>query len=328
MGRGPIVTMAWEGMDVIMQARQMVGTTNRLNSNPGRRVFEGAKVRRFFNFKVFCSSQYRWWDLRFLVFRRKLSGIGCAIIYFFEKCQLFLSGAIRGDFSMHMGGDVVHGSDCPYSAKREIGSLFEEWRVGWLDLSWFQLCLWVKINLPTMGSISICGWCLILLSLTISAFTVSVITDGMFWESVLNCFVSRAPLCCVHVVERKWIRCLCWTWLPLGVCLFMFVLQLVELYKNFFLYVTLKHFDRLFSCRVQEKWSRSDFAERQSKILQTFRMNYGLSINWIFKMFCSLACSPSSECFWVQITMVSTRVFRLHVKCTLLKRADLCLRRV
>ncbi|VDD92377.1 unnamed protein product [Enterobius vermicularis] len=68
MHSGPVVAMVWEGLDVIQQARNMLGATNPLKSNPG---------------------------------------------------------TIRGDFSIHMGRNVVHGSDSLASAKREIAHWFK-----------------------------------------------------------------------------------------------------------------------------------------------------------------------------------------------------------
>ena len=35
MHSGPVVAMVWEGLDVIQQARNMLGATNPLKSNPG-----------------------------------------------------------------------------------------------------------------------------------------------------------------------------------------------------------------------------------------------------------------------------------------------------
>ena len=40
------------------------------------------------------------------------------------------TGSIRGDFAVEVGKNMVHGSDSPASAKREIGIWFPElWRV-------------------------------------------------------------------------------------------------------------------------------------------------------------------------------------------------------
>ncbi|EJW77775.1 nucleoside diphosphate kinase, partial [Wuchereria bancrofti] len=35
MSSGPVIAMVWEGLDVVKQARQMLGATNPLNSMPG-----------------------------------------------------------------------------------------------------------------------------------------------------------------------------------------------------------------------------------------------------------------------------------------------------
>lgn len=35
MGSGPVVAMVWEGIDVVKQARSMLGETNPLASKPG-----------------------------------------------------------------------------------------------------------------------------------------------------------------------------------------------------------------------------------------------------------------------------------------------------
>lgn len=71
----PIVAMVWEGKNVILAARKMMGATNPQNAEPG---------------------------------------------------------TIRGDFAVDVGMNVVHGSDSPESAAREIGIFFKpEELVSW-----------------------------------------------------------------------------------------------------------------------------------------------------------------------------------------------------
>jgi nucleoside-diphosphate kinase len=65
---GPIVAMAWEGPNVILTARKMMGATNPANAEPG---------------------------------------------------------TIRGDFATDMGRNVIHGSDAPESAARELAIFFK-----------------------------------------------------------------------------------------------------------------------------------------------------------------------------------------------------------
>ena len=65
---GPIVAMAWEGPNVILTARKMMGATNPANAEPG---------------------------------------------------------TIRGDLSTDIGRNVIHGSDGPESAERELGIFFK-----------------------------------------------------------------------------------------------------------------------------------------------------------------------------------------------------------
>ncbi|MFG6114522.1 nucleoside-diphosphate kinase [Halobacillus sp. MO56] len=45
------------------------------------------------------------------------------------KPQEALPGTIRGDFGVTVGKNVIHGSDSPESAEREIGLFFEEEKV-------------------------------------------------------------------------------------------------------------------------------------------------------------------------------------------------------
>ena len=72
---GPIVAMAWEGPNVILTARKMMGATNPANAEPG---------------------------------------------------------TIRGDFATDIGRNVIHGSDAPESAARELGIFFKpEELVSW-----------------------------------------------------------------------------------------------------------------------------------------------------------------------------------------------------
>lgn len=66
---GPVFAMVWEGENVILTARQMMGSTNPKDAAPG---------------------------------------------------------TIRGDFGITVGKNVIHGSDSPESAVREIGLFFEE----------------------------------------------------------------------------------------------------------------------------------------------------------------------------------------------------------
>lgn len=71
----PIVAMCWEGPNVILTARQMMGATNPKDSAPG---------------------------------------------------------TIRGDFAVDIGRNIIHGSDSPTSAEREIGIFFNpEELVSW-----------------------------------------------------------------------------------------------------------------------------------------------------------------------------------------------------
>lgn len=65
---GPVVTMVWEGRDVIRGAREMMGATNPSQAAPG---------------------------------------------------------TIRGTFGIDVGRNIIHGSDSPESAAREIGLFFE-----------------------------------------------------------------------------------------------------------------------------------------------------------------------------------------------------------
>jgi len=73
---GPIVAMAWEGSNVVLSARQMMGATNPKDALPG---------------------------------------------------------TIRGDFSVDLGRNIVHGSDSVESAERELKIFFksEELLAGW-----------------------------------------------------------------------------------------------------------------------------------------------------------------------------------------------------
>ncbi|MEC5422463.1 nucleoside-diphosphate kinase [Virgibacillus sp. C22-A2] len=66
---GPVFAMVWEGENVILTARDMMGKTNPLEA---------------------------------------------------------ASGTIRGDFGMTVGKNVIHGSDSPESAEREIGLFFDK----------------------------------------------------------------------------------------------------------------------------------------------------------------------------------------------------------
>lgn len=71
----PIVAMVWEGKNVILAARKMMGATNPQNAEPG---------------------------------------------------------TIRGDFGIDVGMNVVHGSDSPESAAREISIFFKpEELINW-----------------------------------------------------------------------------------------------------------------------------------------------------------------------------------------------------
>lgn len=72
----PIVAMVWEGPNVILAARKMMGATNPQESAPG---------------------------------------------------------TIRGDYSLDMGRNVIHGSDSPESAAREIGLFFGDDEVATWD---------------------------------------------------------------------------------------------------------------------------------------------------------------------------------------------------
>jgi len=65
---GPIVAMVWEGEDVILSGRKLMGATKPKDSAPG---------------------------------------------------------TIRGDFAVNMGRNIIHGSDGPESAKREIAHWFK-----------------------------------------------------------------------------------------------------------------------------------------------------------------------------------------------------------
>ncbi|MGE0201859.1 MAG: nucleoside-diphosphate kinase [Candidatus Melainabacteria bacterium] len=73
---GPIVAMVWEGSNVVLTARQMMGATNPKDAAPG---------------------------------------------------------TIRGDLSVDLGRNVIHGSDSVASAEREIGIFFQpaELVSGW-----------------------------------------------------------------------------------------------------------------------------------------------------------------------------------------------------
>lgn len=66
---GPVFAMVWQGENVIATARQMMGTTNPKDAQPG---------------------------------------------------------TIRGDFGVTVGKNVIHGSDSPESAEREIALFFKE----------------------------------------------------------------------------------------------------------------------------------------------------------------------------------------------------------
>lgn len=66
---GPVFAMVWQGENVIAVARQMMGSTNPKDAQPG---------------------------------------------------------TIRGDFGVTVGKNVIHGSDSPASAEREIGIFFKE----------------------------------------------------------------------------------------------------------------------------------------------------------------------------------------------------------
>lgn len=66
---GPVFAMVWEGENVIATARQMMGSTNPIDAQPG---------------------------------------------------------TIRGDFGLTVGKNVIHGSDSPESAEREIKLFFKE----------------------------------------------------------------------------------------------------------------------------------------------------------------------------------------------------------
>jgi nucleoside-diphosphate kinase len=66
---GPVFAMVWQGENVIATARQMMGSTNPKDAQPG---------------------------------------------------------TIRGDFGLTVGKNVIHGSDSPESAEREIGLFFKE----------------------------------------------------------------------------------------------------------------------------------------------------------------------------------------------------------
>lgn len=66
---GPVFAMVWQGENVIATARQMMGTTNPKDAQPG---------------------------------------------------------TIRGDFGVTIGKNVIHGSDSPESAEREIALFFKE----------------------------------------------------------------------------------------------------------------------------------------------------------------------------------------------------------
>jgi nucleoside-diphosphate kinase len=65
---GPVFAMVWQGENVIATARQMMGSTNPKDAQPG---------------------------------------------------------TIRGDFGLTVGKNVIHGSDSPESAEREIGLFFK-----------------------------------------------------------------------------------------------------------------------------------------------------------------------------------------------------------
>ena len=69
IGSGPVVPMVWEGKDVVIQGRAMLGETDPLKSKPG---------------------------------------------------------SIRGDFSIDMGRNIIHGSDSVESAKKEINLWFKK----------------------------------------------------------------------------------------------------------------------------------------------------------------------------------------------------------
>ena len=66
---GPVFAMVWEGENVILTARQMMGSTNPKDAAPG---------------------------------------------------------TIRGDFGITVGKNVIHGSDSPTSASREMGLFFND----------------------------------------------------------------------------------------------------------------------------------------------------------------------------------------------------------
>ncbi|ELK45335.1 mulitfunctional nucleoside diphosphate kinase/apyrimidinic endonuclease/3'-phosphodiesterase [Halobacillus sp. BAB-2008] len=66
---GPVFAMVWEGEDIILTARQMMGSTKPSEAAPG---------------------------------------------------------TIRGDYGVIVGKNIIHGSDSPESAQREIGLFFKE----------------------------------------------------------------------------------------------------------------------------------------------------------------------------------------------------------
>ena len=69
IGSGPVVPMVWEGKDVVIQGRVLLGETDPLKSKPG---------------------------------------------------------SIRGDFSIDMGRNIIHGSDSVESAEKEINLWFKK----------------------------------------------------------------------------------------------------------------------------------------------------------------------------------------------------------
>ena len=69
MMMGPVVAMVWEGDNVVLTGRKMLGATKPFDSNPG---------------------------------------------------------TIRGDYCIHVGRNIIHGSDAVESAQHEIGLWFPE----------------------------------------------------------------------------------------------------------------------------------------------------------------------------------------------------------
>jgi nucleoside-diphosphate kinase len=69
---GPVLCMVWDGENIIMALRSMMGKTNPQDAAPG---------------------------------------------------------TIRGDLAQHTGRNIIHGSDSPESAKREIGLFFNDYEL-------------------------------------------------------------------------------------------------------------------------------------------------------------------------------------------------------